>query len=143
MESRVKRWGDEIYFGVKEVSGLTEQLTREVSIGDIGFCPAGNLLCVFFGPTPASVLERPVAENPVVVVGRTLASPDELRGVPEGAAISVIAHDTPAFVPPAKAAPTTPASAVARDGFGERKLSQSEIDALVQQLLAEKKRSQQ
>jgi len=146
LQAQIRRWGDELYCGISAVDCPAENLTREVSVGDIGFCPCGNLFCVFFGPTPASVLEKPVAENPVVVIGRTLASPDELRSVREGSMVSLSVHG--AFsaqqTPPAAIAAAPAASAAAASsGCGERKLSQSEIDALVQQLLAEKKKNQQ
>jgi 3-oxoacyl-ACP reductase-like protein len=50
------------------------------------------------------------------------------------------AQQTP---PAAIAAAPAASAAAASSGCGERKLSQSEIDALVQQLLAEKKKNQQ
>lgn len=129
----VSRWGDELYFPL-DAAGLAalEPATDSVNIGDIGFSQSGSCLCVFFGPTPASKIGLPVPESPVVVIGKTLASPDELRQIQAGERISVCLEPAPAAAAVAapKAAPP------------ERKLSQSEIDELVKQLLAEKQKQQ-
>lgn len=88
LEAKVKRWGDEIYFeiGHELPEGPT---TTGVKAGDVAYWPEGRCLCVFFGPTPASSDGNPVPASPVVVIGRTVFSPDELRSVSEGEKIVV------------------------------------------------------
>lgn len=63
------RWGDELYFSVPVRATPAETETR-VRAGDVAYWPAGEALCLFWGPTPASEGERPVAAAPVGVVAR-------------------------------------------------------------------------
>jgi hypothetical protein len=82
------------------------------------------------GATPASVaLGKPVPENPVVIIGKVLNPPQDLKAVRAGDKISIIVSER-----------TTPAPE--KNAFVlEKKLSQPEIDVLVKKLLEEKKRS--
>lgn len=48
-------------------------------MGDVGYWPSGNALCLFFGPTPASVDEKPKAASPVTVVGRIVEGLDSAK----------------------------------------------------------------
>jgi hypothetical protein len=71
-----------------------------------------------------------VPEYPVVIIGRLLCDPAELRRVNSNDSIKLSA--VPVSVKPITMSdyPT-----------GERKLSQAEIDSLVQKLLADKKKT--
>lgn len=63
------RWGDELYFDVSlAVEG--ENAHEAVPEGSIAYWPAGEKLCLFWGPTPASVEDEPRAAAPVTVVAR-------------------------------------------------------------------------
>lgn len=126
LSGQVARWGDEIFF---ETGILASDFnsTLQVNAGDVAYWPEGKCLCIFFGRTPASQTEKPVPAGPVVVIGRTMASADELRSIQAGQTIRVSAV---AAKPAAQAAPAAANS--------DRKLSQAEIDALVQKLLAER-----
>jgi hypothetical protein len=128
LESVVAKWGDEIFFNVKAVLPIIENRTDQVNIGDVAFCPDGNYLCVFFGPTPKSVLENPMPENPVVIIGRVTSPTDKLKMIKAGEKIKVSAAQNNAPAPQKN------------DFDSGRKLSQAEIDVLVKQLLEEKKR---
>ena len=123
----VRTWGDEIYFETK-VSAPDTGKTMNVNVGDVAYWPEGKGLCVFFGRTMASTSDKPVPASPVVVIGRTMASPDELREIEAGEPISVFVMSKTAEI------------GIAKDGFEDtRKLTQAEIDVLVKQLLQEKK----
>ncbi len=79
--SQVSTWGDEIYFDTG-IEASDRNATLDVSPGDIAYWPAGTSLCVFFGKTPASRgTDKPVPASPVVLVGKTDASPDDLRAI--------------------------------------------------------------
>lgn len=89
IRSMVSTWGDEIYFdtGIEIPGGNS---TLDVSPGDIAYWPAGTSLCVFFGKTPASKgTDKPVPASPVVIVGSTDASPNDLRSIPANQEITV------------------------------------------------------
>ena len=53
LDSSVNTWGDDIYFSV-QVDNELENSQEIVDLGDIGFWPPGNAICLFFGPTPIS-----------------------------------------------------------------------------------------
>ncbi len=127
IDAVVAKWGEEIFFDLKAALPAAENLTHQVKVGDVAFCPKGNFLCVFLGPTPASVMEDPVPENPVVVIGRVAALPDRSRTIKPGEKVKVSLAEK-IFPAPEK-----------NDCNSTRKLSQAEIDVLVKQLLAEKK----
>jgi hypothetical protein len=86
--STVSRWGDEIYFDIGfKVSA--EGATMDVEVGDVAYWSQGKCLCIFFGPTLASTSAKPVPASPVVIVGKTLALPSDLKQIQLGEKISV------------------------------------------------------
>jgi hypothetical protein len=75
----MSRWGDE-YYGDCGIKTALSQDSRDImEIGELAVWPAGNALCIFFGPTPASRVNEPRAVSPVNPVGRLLESPDALK----------------------------------------------------------------
>ncbi|MFA9415719.1 cyclophilin-like fold protein [Natrinema sp. HArc-T2] len=63
------RWGDELYFDVP-IDLPAENARAVVPEGAIAYWPTGNVLCLFWGPTPASEDDEPRAASPVNVVAR-------------------------------------------------------------------------
>lgn len=63
------RWGDELYFRVP-VDAPEENAREEVEVGSVAYWPADGVLCLFWGPTPASEGDEPRASSPVNVVAR-------------------------------------------------------------------------
>ncbi|UCG35660.1 MAG: hypothetical protein JSW17_02365 [Candidatus Omnitrophota bacterium] len=88
ISSTASTWGDEIYFDIG-VKVSPQGATMEVEEGDIAYWTQGHCLCVFFGPTPASSGKKPVPASPVVIVGKTRASPQELCQIQGGEEITV------------------------------------------------------
>lgn len=88
ISSKVKTWGDEIYFD----TGITAPIvnaTTDVNIGDIAYWPDGKALCIFFGPTPVSSDGKPVPASDVVVIGKADVEPEQLKKVTSGSHILV------------------------------------------------------
>lgn len=81
------RWGDELYFSIP-VDVPAENAREEVPVGAIAYWPAGNALCLFWGPTPASRDDEPRAASPVNVVG-LIDDVSPLEGVDGGAHVAV------------------------------------------------------
>jgi hypothetical protein len=89
LEARANLWGDEIYFAIP-VSVEPEPEAREtVEVGDVGYWPQGDALCLFFGPTPASTDKKPRAASPVTVVGKIVEGLDSARLVESVEALRV------------------------------------------------------
>lgn len=123
-DSKVALWGDEIYFETNIITS-SFQPTLEVNIGDVAYWPEGKCICVFFGPTPLSKDAKPVPASAVVVIGKTITALTELRKIRAGDPIRVMSIEE--------------RGAHEISIHRERKLSQAEIDLLVQQLLSEQK----
>ena len=84
LQRNVNRWGEEIYFEVPVHSALEDNARAEVNVGDLAYWPNMPAFCIFFGPTPASSSDQPVAASPVNVFGRILALETSiLSGIPD------------------------------------------------------------
>lgn len=71
IKSRVRLWGDEIYFSIP--LNLELETGQElVNIGDLGYWPDGSAFCIFFGPTPASQGDKIRPASPVTVFGKII-----------------------------------------------------------------------
>lgn len=79
LEARADLWGDEVYFAIPVSVGPEADARETVEVGDVGYWPPGNALCLFFGPTPASVDEKPKAASPVTVVGKIVEGLDRTK----------------------------------------------------------------
>ena len=55
LESRASLWGEEIYFPIPLSLEGEPDAREEVEVGTVAYWPPGDALCLFFGPTPASV----------------------------------------------------------------------------------------
>jgi hypothetical protein len=80
IEARPIEWGDEFYFEVPVDLPPDETATVQVKAGDIGYWPPGNVLAIFFGPTPMSTGPDPVPASEVNFVGRIIGDATLLRG---------------------------------------------------------------
>ena len=83
IEAPASTWGDEIYFRTA-VQALEEDAQEVVGMGDVGYWPPGQALCLFFGPTPASVGEEIRPASPVNVLGGIEGDPTVLKKVRSG-----------------------------------------------------------
>lgn len=87
---KVNTWGDEIYFGIPVQADPEPDAVAEVSIGDLAYWPTMPAFCIFFGPTPVSYGDTPVAASPVNVFGRlSNINIEQLRGIHDGEIILI------------------------------------------------------
>ena len=128
IEGIVSKWGDEIYFKTG-IDAAGDGKTTDINVGDVAYWSEGQCLCIFYGPTQASSGQKPVPASPVIIVGKTMASPDELREIHEGERISVFVFAKKEY-----------AASVENPYDDNRRLSQTEIDELIRKLLVEKAR---
>lgn len=80
IESEALEWGDEIYFDIPVDMG-EENAKELVSKGDIGYWPAGNALCLFYGKTPISESEEKIKPASAVNIVGKIEGPDKLKKV--------------------------------------------------------------
>ena len=82
-------WGDEIYFSIPLHLEQDGDARQEMEIGELGFWPSGDAFCIFFGPTPVSVDEKPRAYSPVNVIGKITGDARVLKKVKNGEPIKI------------------------------------------------------
>ncbi|MFW6195910.1 MAG: cyclophilin-like fold protein [Thermoplasmatota archaeon] len=70
IETEFQVWGDEFYFPVGVDMFLDDTSKAKVSVGTIGYWPPGQAMAIFFGPTPASDDDEPVAASEVNIIGK-------------------------------------------------------------------------
>ncbi len=69
IELQLSRCGDE-YYGSCGVAAVAAADARDaMEVGEVAYWPPGQALCIFFGPTPASVGDEPRAASPVNPLG--------------------------------------------------------------------------
>ena len=78
---RLSRWGDEYYGGCGIDAPLAGDAKEAMCVGELAFWPPGGALCIFFGPTPASVGDEPRAASAVNPIGRLTSDPGPLKGL--------------------------------------------------------------
>ena len=88
IEARGNTWGDEIYFSIP-VHLAEENAKAIVDMGDLGYWPPGNAMCIFFGPTPASSGHEILPASPVNVWGKIIGDPKVFKQVRSGAKVVV------------------------------------------------------
>ena len=70
-ETSMNRWGDEYYGSLGAPLGHFEGETAQImAVGELAYWDPGNALCLFFGPTPASLGGEPRAASPVHRIGQ-------------------------------------------------------------------------
>lgn len=84
IEASANTWGDEIYFTIPVECDREEDARAEVEVGDLGYWLAGSGFCIFFGRTPMSSGDKPVAASEVNVFGKVVGDPTVLKSVRSG-----------------------------------------------------------
>ncbi len=82
MRISMTRWGDEYYGDCGIEFDLEDEARTEMDVGEIALWPQGNALCIFFGPTPASVGNEPRAISPVNPIGKIEGNSRFLKQLP-------------------------------------------------------------
>jgi len=82
IKERANLWGEEIYFSTP-IQAEIEDGQEVVQVGDIGYWPPAQAICLFFGPTPVSEGNDIRPYSPVTVVGKIVDNPKELKRVGE------------------------------------------------------------
>ena len=89
LSGRANVWGEEIYFEIPLALPAETDARMDVEVGELGYWPAGQAFCIFFGPTPVSTGDQPRAYNPVNVFGRTTGDAKQLLAVDAGPTVRV------------------------------------------------------
>ena len=82
-------WGDEVYFEIPVRAGQEPDARAQVEVGELGYWPVGHAFCIFYGPTPVSVDERPRAYSPVNILGRVAGDATRFRAVRDGEQVRI------------------------------------------------------
>jgi hypothetical protein len=86
---QANRWGDEIYFSIPLSLNRDPDARDVVQMGELGYWPDGNALCIFFGKTPMSHGDEIRAASPVNIFGMVTDDPTLFAAVDDGTRIAV------------------------------------------------------
>jgi hypothetical protein len=89
IEGKAQRWGEEIYFSIPVGAEQEADARERVAVGELGYWPVGKAFCIFFGPTPASNGQEPVAASPVNVLGRIIGDAKAFTAVKSGTKVTI------------------------------------------------------
>jgi len=89
IESTCNAWGEEVYFSIPIALPLDETAKEIVDMGDLGYWPAGDALCIFFGPTPMSRGDEIRPASAVSIVGKIIGDPRIFKEVSSGTKVRV------------------------------------------------------
>lgn len=79
-EIRMNSWGNEYYGELMHPVDYKGDPMRDIfEIGEIALWPAGNALCIFFGPTPASTNGEPRMASDGVALGKIIGDTSALK----------------------------------------------------------------
>ena len=75
-------WGGEFYGRLGQTVNYDGDKQKDVfEVGEVALWPSGNALCIFFGPTPASVKDEPRMASPGVAFGKIKGNTSALKGL--------------------------------------------------------------
>jgi hypothetical protein len=89
IESACNTWGEEVYFSIPLSLPLDKTAKETVDVGDLGYWPAGDALCIFFGPTPMSRGDEIRPASAVSIVGKIIGDPRIFKDVSSGTKVRV------------------------------------------------------
>jgi uncharacterized protein len=89
INTKINRWGDEIYFPIETEIELEKDAVEELNVGDLAFWPNKSMFCIFFGATPISVGSKPLAISPVNVFGQLTSPTKEFNQLKDGDSIHI------------------------------------------------------
>jgi len=88
--SVVHRWGEEIYFDAPFHADREGDARADMEVGEVAYWPDGDAIALFFGPTPASVGDKPRAYSPCNLLGRVQGPIKRLGTVKDGSSVEVL-----------------------------------------------------
>ena len=89
IEGRANIWGDEIYFDIGLDAAPEPDARAEVAVGELGYWPPGHAFCIFYGRTPASTGDEPMAASPVNILGEVIGDATLFRAVRNGESVRI------------------------------------------------------
>jgi hypothetical protein len=93
IEGTANTWGDEIYFNIPVTVPQEPDARAEVEVGELGYWPVGSAFCIFYGPTPVSDKDQPIAASPVNVFGRVTGDATLFGEISQGAKVEISKPD--------------------------------------------------
>lgn len=82
-------WGEEVYFRTNIRSQLDKNAKTIVELGDIGYWPPANAICIFYGKTPNSTISEIKPASAVNIIGKVISDISLLKSLNEDCEILV------------------------------------------------------
>ncbi len=127
LDSRICKWSEGVYFKA-DIDFAGETFAENINEGDVVYWPEGKAIGIFFGTAPMTVDEKQIPVWKLVKIGQTKVDILGFQSMRESDEVRVATAEKEEEIISVDSVP-----------HPDRKLSQSEIDVLVQKLLAQKK----
>jgi len=93
----VQIWGMEVFFYLPDIEDLLnvgyENEKIKLEVYDVAFWPRDPAICLFYGKTPLSRDEHPIAAEPVNVIGKIIKGHDILKKLTDGDLVLMVKFD--------------------------------------------------
>ncbi|MFH1062212.1 MAG: cyclophilin-like fold protein [Candidatus Omnitrophota bacterium] len=127
LDSEICKWSEGVYFKIN-VNFESENFVKDINEGDVVYWPEGKAIGIFFGTAPMTVADKQVPVWKLIKIGQTKVDILGFQSMREADEVRVATAEKEEEIISVDSVPEP-----------DRKLSQSEIDVLVQKLLAQKK----
>ncbi|MBU1087703.1 MAG: hypothetical protein KKD05_09355 [Candidatus Omnitrophica bacterium] len=127
LDSKIRKWLEGVYFEAN-IDFDGEGFARDIKEGDVVYWPEGKAIGIFFGTAPMTVEEKLIPVWKLIKIGKTKVDILGFQSMREADEVLVATAEKEEEIICIDSVPDP-----------DRKLSQSEIDVLVQKLLAQKK----
>jgi len=89
LDVKINSWGEELYTNETPIAVDMENAKSLVDLMDVGYWPAGNAICLFFGPTPIGKKDEIKPYSPVNVIGKIKTTDKKfLKNMPDGVMVT-------------------------------------------------------
>ncbi|MBU1044456.1 MAG: hypothetical protein KJ915_08700 [Candidatus Omnitrophica bacterium] len=127
LDSKICKCSEGVYFKVN-IDFAGKDFAKDINEGDVVYWAEGKVIGIFFGTAPMVVEEKQISFCELIKIGNTKVDILGFQSMREADEVRVATAEKEEEIISVDIVPNP-----------ERKLSQSEIDVLVQQLLAQKK----
>jgi hypothetical protein len=127
LDAKLSKWSEGIYFNAV-IDFQAEDFAKDIKEGDVVYWPEGKTIGIFFGTAPMTVEDKQIPFWKLIKIGKTQVDILGFQSMQQDDEVRLATTEKEEEIISVDSGPDL-----------DRKLTQAEIDVLVQKLLAQKK----